>query len=120
MRGYPIKERGYTMNHLEELLGETISVKDLAEYLKIDIKTVRKYYLQLGGVRLGRSYRFFEKEVHNAIQAWHKMARTGVSEEREVQKKDLPDQKGSNRMGSGRTEKGGRPDSNRDPFGLLD
>ena len=40
------------MKTLEELLGKNMSVCEVAEYLKIDTKTVRKYYLQLlEGVR---------------------------------------------------------------------
>lgn len=47
------------MMHLEIALGKSMTVGEVADYLGIDGKTVRKYYKQLGGVRLGRSYRFF-------------------------------------------------------------
>ncbi|MGV1098717.1 helix-turn-helix domain-containing protein [Thiovibrio sp. JS02] len=108
------------MEQLRRHLGAALSVKEVAEILAIDIKTVRKYYQRLGGIRLGRTYRFFEKEVQHAIQTWHEMARTSISEGREVQKKNLPDQKGSDRVGSGRTEKGAAsPAPERDPYGLL-
>ncbi len=49
-------------------LGKRITVKEVAELLGIDQKTVRENYDQLGGMRLGRLYLFFERSVINAIQ----------------------------------------------------
>ena len=37
-------------------LGRAMYVKDVARHLGVDVKTVRKYHTQLGGVRLGRRY----------------------------------------------------------------
>jgi len=51
------------MNGLEKILGEAITVKELAEYLGINQKTLRENYRQFGGIRIGRHYRFFTKEV---------------------------------------------------------
>lgn len=56
------------MNTLNRKLGQSMSTSDVAEYLNIDVKTVRKYYRNLGGIRIGRRYVFFEEEVCNAIQ----------------------------------------------------
>jgi hypothetical protein len=53
---------------LEKELGKALSAKEVAQYLDLDVKTVIKYHQQLGGIRLGRHYRFFEKEIINAIQ----------------------------------------------------
>ena len=49
-------------------LGKVLSAKDVAEYLGTDVKIVRKNYRELGGIRLGRIYKFFEKEIYNAVQ----------------------------------------------------
>ena len=68
------------MKLLEKDLGKALRTQDVAEYLGVDIKTVRKYYRELGGIRLGRHYRFFEKEIFNAIQK--KTAMDRPSEER--------------------------------------
>ena len=49
-------------------LGTCISTAQIAELLGLDVKTVRKYYRELGGIRIGRRYKFFEEEVYNAVQ----------------------------------------------------
>ena len=56
------------MKLLENDLGKALCAQDVAKYFGFDIKTVRKYYKDLGGIRLGRHYRFFEKEIYDAIQ----------------------------------------------------
>ena len=61
------------MDLLKKDLGKALSSKDMAIYLGVDVKTVIKYYQELGGIRLGRQYRFFEKEVLNAVQKRSKM-----------------------------------------------
>jgi hypothetical protein len=45
-----------------------MSAQELAAYLNIDVKTARKYYQELGGVRIGSRYKFFEMEVCDAVQ----------------------------------------------------
>ncbi len=66
------------MKALEEKLGRVLRTKDVAEYLGVDQKTVREYYRLLGGIRLGRRYIFFEKEVINAIQKRTQMGGPGA------------------------------------------
>ena len=56
------------METLERNLGKPYRTRDVAKYLGLDVKTVRKYYRELGGIRLGRHYVFFEKEICNAVQ----------------------------------------------------
>jgi hypothetical protein len=56
------------MKIIRENLGQTLSARAVAELLKLDVKTVRQYYRELGGMRLGRRYLFFERSVVNAIQ----------------------------------------------------
>ena len=61
------------MQQFKDQLGKALRPKHLAEYLGLDQKKVRQYYRQLGGIRLGRRYLFFEKEVVNAIQEKRQM-----------------------------------------------
>ena len=56
------------MKIIEENLGQTLSTKAVAKLLRLDAKTVRQYYRELGGMRLGRRYLFFERSIVNAIQ----------------------------------------------------
>ena len=53
---------------IQEDLGQVLSAEEVAKYLGLDVKTVRQYYLELGGMRLGRKYLFFERRMINAIQ----------------------------------------------------
>ena len=53
---------------IQEDLGQVLSAEEVAEYLGLDVKTVRQYYRELGGMRLGRKYLFFERRMINAIQ----------------------------------------------------
>ena len=56
------------MQVLENELGPRLSVEEVANYLGLDEKTVRQYYRELGGMRLGRLFLFFERSVLNALQ----------------------------------------------------
>jgi hypothetical protein len=56
------------MEHLQQELGKALRAKDVAEYLGMNVKHIRNHYKDLGGIRLGRHYRFFEKEIYYAIQ----------------------------------------------------
>ena len=56
------------MSLVEKEIGKRITVKEVAELLGIDEKTVRENYDKLGGMRLGRLYLFFERRIINAIQ----------------------------------------------------
>jgi hypothetical protein len=56
------------MKIIQENLGQTLSTKAVAKLLGLDVKTVRQYYRELGGMRLGRRYLFFERSIVNAIQ----------------------------------------------------
>lgn len=50
------------MSHpLEKTLGRCFSAQDVADYLQCDVTTVYRNYVQLGGVRLGKVYKFFEQ-----------------------------------------------------------
>jgi len=56
------------MEILEKELGKKLSVKQVAILLGRDEKTIRKHYSELGGMRLGRCYMFFERRIVDAIQ----------------------------------------------------
>ena len=106
------------MNRLEQTLGKVMTTQEVSEFLKIDIKTVRKYYLQLGGVRFGRAYRFFERRISDAIQAQWKMdcSSKGAWQDQE---KIISQEKTSNRMGGKTKKETCRAKGNRDPYNLL-
>lgn len=56
-------------NNLTTEFGRTIKPKELAEFLDIDVRTVKKYYYMWGGVPVTPSdYRFFEKLVKETIE----------------------------------------------------
>jgi DNA-directed RNA polymerase specialized sigma subunit len=61
----------------EEQLGRVPRPQELADFLGVDEKRVRQYYVELGGIRLGRLYVFFEQEVINAIQASRRFGQRG-------------------------------------------
>ena len=103
---------------LKEHLGDVLTVKQLAEYLDMDVKTVRDYYLEFGGIRIGRSYRFFEKEVSNAIQTWKEVHRTS-QEGQQQERKGVQHQKRRPGVGSRDAETAGRGMEREDKHGLL-
>ena len=87
------------MDCLEKQLGKVLSSKEVAQYLDLDVKTVRKYHQNLGGIRLGRHYRFFEKEIYNAVQKRKKL--DSPSEEgREAVEQGVSDEERCHRMGN--------------------
>ena len=73
------------MKLIEQHLGRALSVKQIAEYLNINEKTVREHYQELGGIRIGRQFKFFEREVINAIQKSQKQIYSASQEERETE-----------------------------------
>jgi hypothetical protein len=106
------------MHSLDEKLGKALSPTELADYLGLDEKTVRLYYHDLGGIRLGRRILFFEKEVINAIQKRSKV--DGPSEsEREEERKDLPEQEGGSSLGKRKPVKSRGDMAGEDKHGVL-
>jgi hypothetical protein len=71
---------------INQELGRCLSTKEVAAFLKLDEKTVRRHYRSLGGMRLGRLFVFFERRLIHAIQEGIKMgspSAQGRAEERE-------------------------------------
>ena len=84
---------------LEKKLGNKMQAKDVAEYTGLDVKTVRKYYQELGGMRLGRLYVFFEGRLINAIRKRTKME-IPSAEERKTDRENIQHEKGGDSVGS--------------------
>lgn len=103
---------------LEKELGKKLSTKEVAEYLGLDEKTVRLYYQKLGGMRLGRRYVFFEKEIINAIQKRTKME-SPSSEGRKTDRENIQHEKRGCRLGSRNEEKTRRRMGREDRHGLF-
>jgi hypothetical protein len=53
---------------LENSLGKRLTAKEVAEHLGLDVSVVRKHYAELGGVRIGRQYLFFENLIVEHIK----------------------------------------------------
>jgi hypothetical protein len=108
-----------TMTYLKKNLGETISVKELAEYLNINEKTVREHYLDFNGIKVGNRYRFFEREVINAIQKSQKQIYSSGQEERSATGESLSDAEGGESVGSQDEKAVRRRVERQDKHGLL-
>jgi hypothetical protein len=52
----------------EDELGKRLTAEEVAVLFKMNVKKVRSMYKELGGMRLGRTYVFFERSVKDAIQ----------------------------------------------------
>jgi hypothetical protein len=110
------------MDLLEKELGKKLSVSQVAEYLGVDARLVRRQYAQLGGVRLGpKCYIFFERRLINAISEQGQVFQEvpvdrANQDQRETKKEVLRDKKDRSGMG-GRAKK--KKDSF-DELSLLD
>lgn len=89
---------------MEKELGRPLRPEDMAHYLGLDEKTIRLYYRELGGIRLGRRFLFFEKEVLNAIQKRAEVDRPGENKWDE-EGKSLPEQEGGIKLGERKPSK---------------
>jgi len=100
---------------MEKELGKSITSGEVADFLGVNVKTVRQHYKKLGGIRLGRRYVFFEKGVVYAVSKEWEMespSEEGRKEEREdVQHEErsaiVGKQNASVRRGVGREDRHG-------------
>jgi hypothetical protein len=106
------------MSLLEQELGQRLSAEQVAEFLDVDVRTVREYYHVLGGIRLGRRYVFFERSLIYAVQERRQVDGPGA-EGREEAREGLSDQKGSTAMGSREAAKTCRSLEQEDRHGLF-
>lgn len=106
--------------NLEKHLGQSLSVKEVARYLNCSVTTIRRNYKSLGGIRIGMSYRFFEKRLIDAVlrQTEEKMDRSNPISKQKVQIITV-DQNSSQRVGSQKTKRNGSPILS-DEHNLLD
>jgi transcription initiation factor TFIIIB Brf1 subunit/transcription initiation factor TFIIB len=116
------------MNELKDSLGKRLTSQEVADYLGVDVETVRRYYQYLGGIRLGRLILFFEnlmidaiKETRDAIQEKEK-EQGGVDSRCDARGEkvlwDIQHQKRGDCLGVGNKKKSlGKSD---DPFGILE
>jgi len=107
------------MDQLEQSLGKALRAKDVAEYLGMNVKHIRNHYKDLGGIRLGRHYRFFEKEIYYAIQK-----RTEVDSPSQKRKPEIGkgvfDKEGSQGLGNQDEAKASRRLEREDHHGLFE
>ena len=106
------------MDQIKNQLGQVLSAKAVAKYLDLDVKTVRKYYRELGGIRLGSRIVFFEKEFINAIQTRIKLDRPGAKERAETGE-SVPDEERGNGVGSRNAAKTRKRLEQEDRHGLF-
>jgi excisionase family DNA binding protein len=106
------------MTLLDEHLGKALSVKEVADYIGCDVKTVRKHYQELGGMRLGRHYLFFERSIVDAVSKRTKMD-SPSAEGREAAGEGLLDEEGSAVVGSQDAAKARKRLERQDRHGLY-
>ena len=107
------------MKLLEQNLGRVLSVKQVSKYLNINEKTVREHYQELGGIRLGRHFKFFERRIIDAVEKGQEIYSTG-QEERPTEGKGISDAEGSKKVGSRDAKAVRRRVERQDKHGLLD
>jgi hypothetical protein len=58
------------LSGLKEELGEVLTAQEVAEYLRFDVRTIRKYATtELGGVLIAGQLRFFDKRIKEVLNA---------------------------------------------------
>ena len=107
------------MIDLEKSLGKAISVKELAEYLNVNEKTIRENHRQFGGIKIGRHYRFFTKEVANALEKRQEIY-SASQEERSAERESISDPERGEKVGIGNAQDVRRGVERHDRHGLLD
>jgi hypothetical protein len=106
------------MDQIKNHLGQVLNAKQIADYTGLDVKTIRKYYRELGGIRLGSRIVFFEKEFINAIQKRTKLDRPGTEEWAETGE-SVPDEERGNGVGSRNAAKTRKRLEREDRHGLF-
>jgi hypothetical protein len=99
--------------------GKRMTAEQVAALMKVNVKKVRSMYKELGGMRLGRNYLFFERSVNDAIQK-----RTEVdspsAEGRKATGEGVSDQEAGIRLGGPDAAKARKRMEREDRHGLLD
>ena len=94
--------------------------KQVARYLQISPHTVYSRWVKLGGLKIGRTLRF-RKEIIDALfqQNEKKMERGGEKRKTKVYA-SFSDENGSENLGSGKVERVGESETDRNRHGLYD
>lgn len=95
-------ERAGMSNILDNELGRILSADEVAEKFGLDARTVRKYCEALGGVRVGRLYKFPERNLINAIQRRPGLVESPCDEEWEEADEAVQHEARGAKVGSGR------------------
>ena len=122
----------------ENAIGRILTAAEVAAIFRVDVRTVRRYYEAFGGVRIGRTIRFYENRIVSMNDAYLYSKEKGRSEalERpgldgrqngggEVVRQRKGRSPGRNRLGRADQERpaGGKEAECRtaspDPYGLL-
>ena len=102
------------MELIEQHLGRVLKTKQVAELLKLSEKTVRDHYLDFGGIKIGRHYRFFERSIIDAIQKQtEEQVYSSVQAGKDQERESLQHNERGQGMGS-RNEKNARQSLGRD------
>jgi DNA-binding transcriptional regulator YhcF (GntR family) len=104
---------------MEDELGKKLSVRELAQFLGLNEKTVRKHSQDLGGIRLGRKFIFFERKVIDAISNEKWEMESPGEKEWKTEREDIQNKERSTGMGK-QTEVVRRRMGRTDPHNLLD
>ena len=108
------------MNDLKKSLGNALTVKELAEYLNVNEKTIRENYRQFGGIKIGRHYRFFTKEVANALEKRQEQIYSTSKAERKTERESISDPERGKNLGVSNEKNVRRRMERDDRHGLLD
>ena len=106
------------MDQINKQLGQVLNTKQIADYTGLDVKTIRKYYRELGGIRVGSRILFFEKEFIDAIQTRIKLDRPD-SEKWAETGESVPDEERSSAVGSEDAAKARKRLEQEDRHGLF-
>ena len=87
------------MEKIYDELGQRLKTENVAVLLGLNEKTVRKHFKELGGMKVGRQYIFFERRIINAIQERTEMDWSDT-EGREETGEGLHKQEGCARLGN--------------------
>jgi excisionase family DNA binding protein len=109
-----------TMNDLEKILGEAITVKELAKYLGINQKTLRENSRQFGGIKIGRHYRFFTQEVAKYALEKRQENNWPIQKRQIEEREGLQNNERSKELGSPDAESVIRRTKQKDSHSLLD
>jgi DNA-binding transcriptional regulator YhcF (GntR family) len=104
---------------MEEELGKKLTVQELATFLGVNEKTVRKHSQELGGIRLGRKFIFFERKVIDALSNEKWEMESPSEKEWKTEREDIQNKERGTGMGKQNADirrRVGRPD----PHNLLD